>query len=113
MRFVRLSKFLKKEAVEKELLKELERAVREIEACGELVECVVRVRKAVELAKELQRRIDCSNVECLEAKAALDEFVQYLEWYLQYVRSFMRSLIILDAMLQGDNSQKDPRRRGL
>ena len=97
MRFVKLSKFLKKEAVEEELLKELERAVGEIEACGELAECVVRIRKATEIAKELQKRISCNDAECLEARVALDELIQYLEWYLQYARSLMRFLSILGA----------------
>jgi hypothetical protein len=84
-----------------DLVRELEKTVNEI-ACGEVEvsECVMKIRKAVEIAKELRRRINCGDVECIEAKAALDEFIQYLEWYLRY----MRSLMILSAMF-GDKHE--------
>jgi hypothetical protein len=82
---------------EGDLVKELEKAINEIGACEE-VECrVIKARKAVEIVKELKRRVNCNDIECVEAKAALDEFARYLEWYLQY----MRSLMILSTIFGG------------
>jgi predicted regulator of amino acid metabolism with ACT domain len=61
------------------------------EACGKMEspdKCIAKAEEGVKILEELRRRVDCNDVECADAREAIDEAIQTLRQYIQLVEFY-------------------------